>query len=75
MVVSSCLYIMMTPSILYIPTHTIHSGSSSFYYSVYAALGGFQRTLHASGVAIKNTFSQLVFPKRLLRNQSQSLLF
>lgn len=46
---------MMTPTMLRIPTHTIRSGSS-FYYSVYAALEGFQRTLHTSGVAIKNTF-------------------
>lgn len=60
---------MMTPSMLHIPTHTLHSGSS-FYYNVYAALGGFQRTLHTLGIAIKNTFSQLVFPKHLLRNQS-----
>ena len=32
----------MTPSMLYIPTHTIHSGSLELYYSVYAAWEDFK---------------------------------
>ena len=38
-------------------------------------MGGFQSALLTSGVAINNTFSQLVFPKHLLRDKSWSLFF
>lgn len=38
-------------------------------------MGGFQSTLLTSRVAINSTFSQLVFPKHLLRHKSQSLFF
>lgn len=36
-------------------------------------MGGFQSALLTSGVALNNTFSQLVFPKHFLRHKSQSL--
>lgn len=42
MVAPQCLHTIMTPSTLYIPTHTIHSGSLELYYSVYAAWEDFK---------------------------------
>lgn len=43
MVVSSCLHLVMTPRMLYIPTHAIRVAHPNFITAVYAVREGFRR--------------------------------
>lgn len=54
--------------------HTYHSQwLTGTLFQCLCCMGGFQSALLTSRVAINSTFSQLVFPKHLLRHKSQSL--